>query len=188
VENHLLGPTFKTIQKHMNGMDVFEAIKTRLEIREFADKPVPREVVKEILEAARLSPSGLNSQHWRFILVEGADELKQLAEMSTSGKWVENAALAVIVLTSPKYPWHLFDAGRVATHMQLAAWNRSVGSRVYTGYDEKAMRGKYGVPQEYHIACVIGFGYPKHKIIGRKNRQPIEALAFSGKMGNPLKL
>ncbi|MEM0120883.1 MAG: nitroreductase family protein [Thermoprotei archaeon] len=48
-------------------MDVFEAVNTRLEVREFSDKPVPDEVKLRVLETARLSPSGVNTQHWRFI-------------------------------------------------------------------------------------------------------------------------
>ncbi|MCS7129679.1 MAG: nitroreductase family protein [Candidatus Caldarchaeum sp.] len=167
-------------------MDVFEALKTRLELREYDPRPVPSDVVREIFEAARLSPSGLNSQHWRFIYVDSRDDLKTLAEISLSGKWVSGCSFAVVVLTSPKYPWHLLDAGRVITHMQLAAWNRGVGSRIYTGYDEKAMRQKFSIPSEYHIACVVGFGYPKRRVVGRKSRQPLETFVYKGRVGQPL--
>ncbi|MEM4280993.1 MAG: nitroreductase family protein [Candidatus Caldarchaeum sp.] len=166
-------------------MDVFEAIRTRLELKEYDPRPIPAEVVREIFEAARLSPSGLNSQHWRFILVDNREDLNMLAEISTTGKWVSQCSCAVIVLTSPKYPWHLIDAGRVITNMQLAAWNRGVGSRIYTGYNEKAMREKFAIPSDYHIACVVGFGYPKRKVIGRKNRQPLETFVSHGRMGQP---
>ncbi|MCS6783653.1 MAG: nitroreductase family protein [Candidatus Caldarchaeum sp.] len=167
-------------------MDVFEAIKTRLEVRDYSSEPVPKEVLKEVLEAGRLSPSGLNTQHWRFIVVEDRRDLQELADISTSGKWVAGAAFAVVILTNPKYPWHLIDAGRVVTHMQLAAWNRNLGSCIYTGYDEKAMRQKLNIPENYHIACVAGFGYPRRRIIGRKRRLPLESIAFSGRMTQPL--
>ncbi|MDW8084206.1 MAG: nitroreductase family protein [Candidatus Caldarchaeum sp.] len=164
-------------------MDVFDAIKTRLEVRNYSSEPVPREILKEILEAGRLSPSGLNSQHWRFIIVEDRKDLAELAEISTSGKWVAGAAFAVVVLTNPKYPWHLIDAGRAVTQMQLAAWNKGVGSCIYTGYDEKAMRQRLNIPENYHIACVVGFGYPQRRILGRKRRLPLESIAYSGQMG-----
>jgi len=54
-------------------MDTFEVIRTRLSVSTFSEKQVPKEVKREVLEAARLSPSGLNSQHWRFILVDGRE-------------------------------------------------------------------------------------------------------------------
>ncbi|MEM1944491.1 MAG: nitroreductase family protein [Nitrososphaerota archaeon] len=169
-------------------MDVLEAIKTRLENREFGKRPVPNDVKREILEAGRLAPSGMNSQHWRFILVEDSKDLQTLAEISTTGKWVKDCDFAIIVLTTPKYPWHLLDAGRTITHMQMAAWNRGVGSRIYTGYDEKRMRQTFAIPGEYNISVVVGFGYPAKKVIGRKNRLPLEQVAYSHRFGNALKL
>lgn len=167
-------------------MDVFEALKTRLEIKEFEKRHVPAEVKKEILEAGRLAPSGMNSQHWRFILVDNGEDLKTLADISVTGKWVKDCDFAIIVLTSTKYPWHLLDAGRAITHMQLAAWNRGVGSRIYTGYDEKRMRQTFNIPSEYSISGVIGFGYPARKILGRKNRLPLEQVAYLNRYGQPI--
>jgi len=169
-------------------MDVFKAVSSRLEIREFADKPVPDEVKLRVLEAARLSPSGVNTQHWRFILVDDKKALRELADMSTTGKWVGDAAFAVIVLTDPKYPFHRLDAGRVISSMQLVAWEDGGGSRIYTGIDEQRMRGRFGIPQSLEITAVVGFGYPKRRVLGRKNRLPLEKVAFQGRYGEPLSL
>jgi nitroreductase len=66
-------------------MDTFECITTKLEVREFSTQDVPSEIRSKVLEVARLSGTGLNSQHWRFILVENKQNLKKLAEDSTSG-------------------------------------------------------------------------------------------------------
>ena len=53
-------------------MDVIEAIRGRASTRAYLDKPVPREVVQHILEAARWAPSGVNTQPWRVWVVTGA--------------------------------------------------------------------------------------------------------------------
>jgi nitroreductase len=53
-------------------MDILTAIKQRQAIRAFLDKPVPRERIEEILDAARWTPSGVNSQPWRVAVVQGA--------------------------------------------------------------------------------------------------------------------
>jgi len=66
-------------------MDAYTCIATKLEIREFSSKNVPADVKLKILEAARLTASGMNAQHWRFILVQEPDQLKRLAEDSTTG-------------------------------------------------------------------------------------------------------
>ena len=54
----------------MANMDAFECIATKLDVREFSSQNVPEEIKSKILEAARLTGSGLNTQHWRFIVVE----------------------------------------------------------------------------------------------------------------------
>jgi nitroreductase len=167
-------------------MDAYTCIATKLEIREFSSKNVPADVKLKILEAARLTASGINSQHWRFILVQGPYQLKQLAEDSTTGSWVEGSNFAVIVLTNPKYSFHLIDAGRVVQDMQLAAWNFGVVSRVYTGVKSESIRKDFNIPGDMNPSIIVGFGYPVKRIIGRKNRKPLNEIAFLGKYGNPL--
>lgn len=51
-------------------MDVENAIKTRRSIRNFSSKEVAKEDINQILEAARLAPSGINVQPWRFVVIE----------------------------------------------------------------------------------------------------------------------
>ena len=167
-------------------MDTYESIATKLDVREFGSGPVPAEIKRKVLEAARLTQSGSNLQHWRFILVEGKENLKRLADDSTTGRWVAGADFAVIVLTNPKYPFHLLDAGRVIQDMQLAAWNYGVASGVFTGIDRRALARDFGIPDELNPSVVIGFGYPAKRVIGKKNRKPLGDLAFQDKYGKRL--
>jgi len=165
-------------------MDTFESIKTKLDIREFSAKDVPEEIKSKVLEAARLTGTGLNTQHWRFILVENKENIKKLAEDSTSGNWVANCNFAIIILTNPKYGFHLIDAGRVLQNMQLAAWNYEVGSGIFTGIKEDKLRKEFGIPQELNVTAIIGFGYPLRRLTGnRKNRLPLHELVYNEKFG-----
>jgi nitroreductase len=166
-------------------MDAFECIATKLEVREFSTQDVPSEIRSKILEAARLTGTGMNTQHWRFILVEKKDNLKELAEDSTSGSWVAGANFAVIVLTNPKYGFHLIDAGRVLQNMQLTAWNEGVGSGLFTGIREEKIRKDFQIPTELTPSVILGFGYPVSKLTGkRKNRLPVHELVYYEKYGN----
>lgn len=167
-------------------MDVFECIKTKLDIREFSDRPVPNEVRLKVLEAARLTGSGVNRQHWRFVLVQRPERLKRLASDSTSGKWVAGASFAVIILTDPALEFHKIDAGRVLQDMQLAAWNFGVASRPFTGVKVEELREDFGIPDNLNPTVVLGFGYPTRKITGRKSRLPLSEIAFLESYGNPL--
>lgn len=170
-------------------MDVSEAIATRLEVRDYRDEPVDPETKRQILEAARLAPSGKNIQHWAFILVDDDAGIDRLAASSTSGRWVGGADFAVVVLTDPSYSYHEIDAGRAVTHMQLEAWHRGVGSCIYTGFDAGRLRDDLAYPDDLTASLIAGFGYPPRPVeryTGAKDRVPLEELAHHGSFASRL--
>jgi nitroreductase len=161
-------------------MDAYDCILTKLEVREFNDQSsVSSEIRLKILESARLTGSSLNTQPWRFIVIQNKDNLKKLSDDSTSGKWISGANFAIIILTNPYFRFHLIDAGKVVQNMQLAAWNYGVGSALFTGIEEDRMRRDFAIPVDYKPVIVVGFGYPKKKITGKtkkKNRLTMHEL------------
>ena len=167
-------------------MDAYEAVVSKLDSAEFASKKVPSDVKMKVIDAARLTGSGVNYQHWRFVLVQGQERMKNLANDSTTGSWVRDADFAVIVLTNPKYGFHLIDAGRAVQSMQIAAWNFGITSRIYTGVDRAALERDFGIPKDLSPSVVVGFGYPTKKLFGKKNRKPISEIAFLDRFGKPL--
>ncbi len=67
-------------------MEVSEVISARRSIRKFREKPVPREMVEKILEAAVRAPSGKNLQPWRFAVLEGKRKEGLVAVMTEAIK------------------------------------------------------------------------------------------------------
>ena len=167
-------------------MNATEAVRTKLDSREFSKQPVGADVKKAVLEAARLTQSGVNSQHWRFILVQDPKNHAKLAADSTTGGRLANTNFADIVCTDPTKNYHLLDAGRALQDMQLTAWDSGVTSRIYTGFKQQEMRRDFGVPENLNTTVVVGFGYPLKKILGRKDRKPLSELAFLERYGAPL--
>lgn len=165
-------------------MDIFDGIATKLDVRQYSPQDVASEIKQSVLEAARLTGTGLNTQHWRFIMVEGKNRLATLAEDSTSGQWVAGANFAIIVLTNPDFKFHMIDAGRVLQDMQLAAWNHGVASGIFTGVKDEKLRKDFGIPKELNATVVIGFGYPVKKLAGKKSRVPLNELVYYGRYGN----
>jgi nitroreductase len=165
-------------------MDAFDCIATKLDVREYSQQKVPSEIKSKVLEAARLTGTGLNTQHWRFILVENS--LKTLANDSTSGGWISGTNFAVIVLTNPKHKFHMIDAGRVVQNMQLAAWNYGVASGVFTGIKEEQFRSDFAIPADLNPSTIVGFGYPTRKLAGKKSRMEISELVYLEKYGSKL--
>jgi nitroreductase len=164
-------------------LDAFECVATKLDVREFDSRAVQSEVKLKVLEAARMTGSGNNSQHWRFILVQDPENLSKLAGDSTTGKWVERANFAVIVLIGTKFGFYMIDAGRAVQNMQIAAWNFGVASGVFTGVNPKALQEDFKIPTDLTASIVVGFGYPIRRLIGRKYRKPIEELVFAERYG-----
>lgn len=167
-------------------MDAYDSVVTKLDVRDFASRTVPANVKLKVLEAARMTGSGMNVQHWKFILVQDRKNLRKLAEDSTTGKWIERADFAVIVLTNPKYGFHLIDAGRVAQNMQIVAWNYGIASCLFTGMNREALQKDFKIPSDLTPSIVLGFGYPSRKLIGRKSRKPLRELAFHERYGEQL--
>ena len=168
-------------------MDTYDCIKTRIETREFSNSPVPDDVKRRVLEAARQSQSSMNTQHWRFVLVEDPKNLETLARDSKTGPWVRSSNFAVLVLIDPALSVHLLDAGRAVQHMQLAAWNSGVASGVYTGFEREAVNRDFGIPKELTLLIVVAFGYPARKTKGVKSRKPLREIAFSERFGNEIR-
>ena len=63
-------------------MNVKEAITKRRSIRKFKADPVPDELILQLLESARLAPSGSNTQPWRFIVVKNPETRQRLQKAS----------------------------------------------------------------------------------------------------------
>jgi nitroreductase len=143
-------------------MNVYDAILTKRAIRKFQDKPLPEDVVRAILNAARRAQSSKNEQAWQFIAMRDKSILKALSETGTYAGHLAGAALGVAILTpNPEGKFQdLFDAGQAAAYMQLAAWELGVGSCLASIYEPEKARQVLGFPPEWHLRIALSFGYP----------------------------
>jgi nitroreductase len=110
-------------------MEVMEAIRKRRSIRRYQDKEVPPELIREVLEAARLAPSGSNLQTWKFKVVTDADTRKALREAAFGQKFVERAPVVIVAcadLTAfgdvSRRTMELLKSGAVKPSMEMALW------------------------------------------------------------------
>jgi nitroreductase len=168
-------------------MEVFDAVRTVLAVREYADQPVPQEVIHRVIEAARLTASSSNRQPWHFIVVEDRDTLKQIGELRTSGPYIADAAFAVVVGVNADSRSGPGDAARAIQSMALTAWGEGVGSNWVGAGDAPELKTLLGVPDSVNLVAVVPFGYPAKKIgLGKKDRKPLSEIAHRGRFGTPL--
>ena len=60
------------------GREFYEELDRRRSVREFSDRPVPRDIIEAALRAANTAPSGANLQPWHFVVVSGAETKKKI--------------------------------------------------------------------------------------------------------------
>jgi len=142
-------------------MNVSEAIRLKRAVRKFQDKPLPDDVIHEILNAGRRSQSSKNNQAWRFIAIREKETLKALSQCGEWAGHIAGAALCVAILTpEPTEKFQtMFDAGQAAAFMQLAAWELGIGSCPASLYDFERTRQILTFPSEWHLRIALSFGY-----------------------------
>lgn len=178
-------------------MDAYLAVVAKREVREYADRPIPADVLTKILQAGRASGSSKNTQPWRFVVVEDRDHRRAIAPTIMAPRNLESCAAAIaVVLTSDR---QRFDAGRVAQNLMVAAWALGVGScpNSVRPDSQDRLREDLRAPADSSVATVITLGYPAasskvrprrradaDKVLARVNRLPLEDLVhrerFSG--------
>jgi nitroreductase len=166
-------------------MEVFEAARTVLAVREYRDDPVPEDVVRRIVEAARLTGSSQNGQPWHFVVVTDREQLRRVTTAVPHGKYGADAALAIVVAVERTNRFGLSDASRAIQSMILTAWSEGVGSNWtgFTGMDQ--VRSILDIPEEYDVVAVVPFGYPARPLgKGRKRRKPMADVASRERFGS----
>jgi nitroreductase len=161
-------------------MDVLEAIRTKRATRQFADRPVPDDVIRQIVDAGRRSQSSKNDQPWTFVVVRDRDTLKQLSECGQYAGHLAGAAFAVAIVAQPGYD---FDQGQAAAYLQLAAWNLGVGSCIASIYEPERAKAILGAPDELQLDTAVSFGYPAQPLAAPRpgGRKPLDEVVRWGK-------
>lgn len=162
-------------------MELITGIKGRRSIRKFEDKKVPRELVKEIIDAARFAPSWKNTQTVRYIAIDDRETIEKVASSKcTYGfdfniKTILAAPMLVIVTvkegisgfdkdgsfsTKKEDRWQTFDAGIATEAFCLAAYEKGLGTVIQGYFDEDEIKKVVEIPEGQQIAALIPMGYP----------------------------
>ena len=178
-------------------MTAKECIKGRRSIRKFADTPVSRDVIADIVETASYAPSWKHTQITRYIAVEG--ELKdKIADECTSayaknGEIIKNAPMLIAVTfiknrsgferdgsySTPKEGgWQMFDAGVASEAFCLAAYEQWLGTVIMGIFDEAKAASLLEVPEERELVALIPIGYPAESPAAPKRKSVEELLSF----------
>ncbi|MCZ7646773.1 MAG: nitroreductase family protein [Planctomycetota bacterium] len=178
---------------------VHELIRRRWSPRAFAERPVEREKIGSLLEAARWAASSRNEQPWRFLVAaRGSPARERLWETLADGNkpWAAGAPLLILVCANLQSgdgsPNRLaqYDCGQAVAALTLQALELDLWVHQMAGFSVERARNTFAVPAPFEPLCVLAVGYygdpsqlpdqRRQQEAGPRSRKPLDQLAFDG--------
>jgi nitroreductase len=151
-------------------MEYTELIGTRESVRNYdPDRPVPKEILKKILEAGRISLSAANRQPWKFLVISSPDLLVRV-KACYRRDWLKDAPHILAIVGLRDQAWIRSydgynsvetDAAIAMTHIILAAENEGVGACWIAAYDPVLLNEALKTDMNQEIYGITPLGYPK---------------------------
>jgi nitroreductase len=167
-------------------------IELRRSVRKYTDRPVERGKILKILDAARLAPSGDNTQPWRFLVVESPALKEKIARADHNQKWMLTAPVFVVCAGDlhcrvenpgpvdqntglPELKQIIRDTSIAVGYLLLEAEHQGL-STCWTGwYDQREMQNALELPADTYVTGVVTLGYGAEQPAPRP-RKPLEEL------------
>jgi nitroreductase len=158
-------------------------------VREFREEPVPREVVDDVLEVARLSGSASNKQPWELVVVRDRATLDALAGVEGYADHLRGAPLGIVlVMAGEREEQEAYDEGRLCERIMLAAWAHGVGSGIgwFVRNGRSEAKRLLGIPSGRTVRTAISLGYPDEEARrgrGAPARKPLSEIVHEERYG-----
>jgi len=163
-------------------VDVTAAIKNRRSIRKYKSKELPPELLAEILEAARLAPSGANKQPWQLVAVTDKERRKELVPICKEQKFVGDCSVFIAGIDDSAQKWVRVDLAIAMEHIALAAVEKGLGTCWIGAFDQEKMNAFLEVPKGFNVTVGMTLGYPDETPDARP-RKELKELVHWNKFG-----
>lgn len=171
--------------------ELMAVIKGRRSIRKYQDREVPEEMLEQLFEAVKWTPSWANTQCWELIVVTDQETKERLQETISTGNPATRAMVnAPVVLalcgrlekagyyhgqvTTKFGDWFMFDLGLATQNLCLAAHNLGLGTVIVGLFDHDKAGALLRVPAGYELVVFIPLGYPARTPMAPRRREPVE--------------
>ena len=153
-----------------NAEAVLENIHSRKSVREYTAEPVSDADIQTMLKAAMAAPTAVNFQPWRFVVINGREELDALAEKLPYAKMLKQAPLAIVVcgetlwMGGAENPFWAQDCSAATQNLLLAAEALGLGAVWTAAYPDAGrcaeISAALGLPETVQPLCVVPIGHP----------------------------
>ncbi|MDR1115976.1 MAG: nitroreductase family protein [Tannerella sp.] len=165
-------------------MELLKLISKRRSVRQFLPGDVEQEKIDYLMECARLAPSAMNYQPWKFIIVKSPDK-KALLHRCYNREWFTSAPMYILALGDTNRSWKRQPDGKdhcdidlaiAFEHLVLAATEQGLGACWVCNFDVELCGTLFNLPANMIPIAITPIGYPVHEQEPVTNRKPIEAI------------
>jgi len=191
------GQAFSEIILREEGIIMIKEIRTRRSIRDYTDKPVEDEKIVQLLESARLAPSGSNTQPWHFIVVKSESARQKLSEASHKQKWMFSSPVFIVCVgdircrikedvnislneSSPQEELKqmIRDMSISVGYMMLEAQSMGLGTCWVAWFTQEDIRPLLNIPEDKYVVGILTLGYTKEAPAARPRKQLEEIVHY----------
>jgi len=146
-------------------VEILNLLKSRRSIRVYQDKPVPQDLLLQILEAGRWAPTGANLQPWHFIVVTNPETRRQIGGVARflfiKSSHVGKAPVVLILgFDTRKGKYGRYDVTLAGGNMLTMATHLGLGTCWIGAFDEQRVKEILGIPEHIEVIALITLGYP----------------------------
>jgi nitroreductase len=143
---------------------VLDLLKSRRSIRVYQDKPIPQDLVLQILEAGRWAPTGANLQPWHFIIVTDPETRRQIGEVARfffiKSSHVGKAPVVIVLgFDTRKGKYGRYDVTLAGANMMTMAAHLGLGTCWIGAFDESKVKEILEIPENIEVIGLITLGY-----------------------------
>lgn len=172
-------------------MKFIELANQRYSVRNFESRPVEKEKLLYVLDAAIIAPSAANFQPWQFIVVT-EPEILELLHTTYRRPWLATAPAIIVALGNHDKGWHRQSDGKDFTdidvaiavdHLMLAATEQGLGTCWICNFDTGKCCNIFNIPENMEPIALIPIGYPNIGTKPVKAREPFDKLVSWNNLG-----
>ncbi len=170
-------------------MELTQGLRSRRSTKSFLTRPVPREALLELVEAARYSPSAKNSNSWHFVVITERNILNRLSETHPHCRWLTSAQAGIAIVNDPSSTQYWLEDCCVAAYsIWLEATDQGLGVAWGAMYQsdnssesdrrQKFVRDVLSIPDSLCVPIVLAVGYPDATPLPDKKRPSLEQVIY----------